>query len=196
MKKRIKRNLDWEKLKLEWLASDLTLNAFRKMKEIRESNFYKEINEKDWRGQKERLQKKTETAIENKIVEQKVKGWEMQIKLWKSLEVRVAILLKKAFDNEHLVKIPRDSSEFANLANILERCLKNQKLIYNEPTDIVDGGNIQVALVQFIKNAFAAKVLPPTLEQQGSKDGQSGAVQFREYSENDLKQALENPKPL
>lgn len=138
-----KGRINWNALKVEFMTGDMTLNELRiKHDIVGMANFYKQAT--GWLEEREKLHKKAIEKIKSKTLNNAVKGWEDQQKLWKAVEVQAGRLLQKSLSDEKGLR-PRDLD---NLASAIEKALKSQRLILGQSTENVANSSIHKHLIE------------------------------------------------
>lgn len=133
MKRRGHSLHDWDALEREWLASDHSLNAFRKLKKIgNEKNFYKQVSDRKWIDKKKRIEEVASAIVEKKLGKQTADEWERQIRLLTAIESQVATLLRNCVDKNGKITRPMEPLELKALAETVSKSVAARKNIKGE----------------------------------------------------------------
>lgn len=127
------KRLDWQLLKMEWLAGSETLNAFRIRKEIvNKKHFYEMIEEHGFLAHRDRLHAAALAKAAPRLIADLSRRYYFQEKQWLTVEGIIARALKKLAATEDIEKLAPEVLE--SLTRSLERALKSRKLVHGEPT--------------------------------------------------------------
>lgn len=141
-----KGDIDWNALKVEFMTTDMSLNAIREKHNIADKNhFYKKTE--DWKEERRKLHEKTLQKIKSKALNNTVKEWERQQKLWHAVEIQAGRLLQSSLDKKKVLK----AGEVMALTVAIEKALKCQKLILGESTENIATHSIHKHLIEINK---------------------------------------------
>lgn len=157
---------DWDALYVEWIASGLTANKFRKLKGINSRTFYDSVEKHGWWEKADAMKARAMERVEDAHVEAAVERWKEQEKLWRAVEAQAAHILTATMGEDGRVERPLQPSELATLTAALDRALKARRLIAGESTENTAlGGTVHPDLLQMVLRHRRAKKLmglPPT----------------------------------
>ena len=125
---------DWNKMKMEWLESDLTINKFRETKEINNGYFYTNIDVDDWYKAKHELDKKTLNKLTNKLSTEIANKYSDYNKLWKAVKIQAASIIKKTQKKDGTIS-PMSTYDLNNLSRVIETALRSERLIQGDSTE-------------------------------------------------------------
>lgn len=173
-----KRKFDWNRLKLEYMTSDISLNALlEKYKIASGRNFQKQT--KGWIEERKKLHQEITDRVKAQLVEAKSEQWKDQINLWKAVQGEAARILKQHIEAEK----PLEPRELASLTVAIEKALKGQMLIIGEPTERIEERSLHLQLIQINKRIekgddlkeipFKIREGPDSIQNQGQEEKSS-----------------------
>ena len=135
------RNINWQKLKIEYMAGNLSLNQLREKHKIgNRNNFYKHTQ--GWLQERNHNDTKAVSLSQEKIIDKKAEEWSRMYKSFEKLEKKV----NKAMDSPF-----NKTGDLRNIATTLGEILKNMRLIKGKPTEITESRNLHLEVVKFLE---------------------------------------------
>lgn len=129
------KRIDWDGLKVEWLAGSETLNAFRLRKKISSTgHFYRVVEENGWEAARERIRKTAAQRTEGRLVTETVKNWDQYRRLMADCRARAEKILKRTQKgDEDLTPL-----ELQQLVASIEKLLKSESFLDGGPSERVE----------------------------------------------------------
>lgn len=162
---RPQRTHDWEALKVEWLATNLSINQFRETKDIQPAVLYKAIDVEDWYQARSKMHQRTLEKLSNKKADMLVRKYEDYYKLWGAVKGQAASILRKTQKPDGTIE-PLLPSELRSLTEALERALKSERLLDGESTENFNTG---IDVYNFILKAESNEIR--LSDQQSAEQG-------------------------
>jgi len=149
--KRNPKTIDWDKLEAEWMGSSETLNIFRLRQKISSSYFYIKTDELDWVEKKAKIRASALEKASGRTIDGLARQWNVQLNLWKGLEMQVNALLSKTMDETRTKIIkPLKPGDLAAVSMMLSASLRSQKLIAGEPGEISEERNLSAHIAKIV----------------------------------------------
>lgn len=142
---------DWPALKMEWLASNESLNAFRVRKDIRNiGDFYQRVEADSWVDAKEEIRSRAAARVENSLVKDTAKRWGDYRKLFEASKAQVAQIFNSTVKDGKIVR-PMTPLELAQLVGAVDRMLKAESFMDGGPSERIETRNINLDMVDLIE---------------------------------------------
>ena len=150
------KRVDWPAVRNEFYQVDQRLNDFIRQRELPYTATMRMAGKQKWLKQRRMIQEHAAMKTRGEHAIRLAGDWDRQERLWDELETIC----------EEFIAIARKAksvSEVKAMAEVLERALKNKKLLKGEPTEISATKNYHAHLVRF-------------LEEDAKRDGPDGAA--------------------
>lgn len=149
------RVYNWPKIKLDYINSDMSLQAFCKKINMRYESVYAHYRKEKWKLARAEFKQKTVDKYENKLINDNIKRWRKEHSINDRIDNHLIAILNEHGDlnndGTENIKQPIEPDFLKKMAETSTNTLKNKKLIVGESIGDEKNLDIQSLIVQQIQ---------------------------------------------